>query len=172
MALRSVAKRQALLFGPLRQAAAAARAFATGEQQVSQINQSTGPQVSLPAVFAKSIDRFNAVDIPAHQHKTPLSQWPLIPTALLSAPSYNPSRVLSPVHIALPALSLQDVVVIGGGPGGYVAAIKASQLGMKVTCIEGRGSLGGTCLNVGCIPSKVCAGVDFWGCMCDHVLPV
>jgi hypothetical protein len=52
-------------------------------------------------------------------------------------------------------LCLQDVVVIGGGPGGYVAAIKAGQLGMKVTCVEGRGSLGGTCLNVGCIPSKV-----------------
>lgn len=49
----------------------------------------------------------------------------------------------------------QDLVVIGGGPGGYVAAIKAGQLGMKVTCVEGRGSLGGTCLNVGCIPSKV-----------------
>jgi len=48
----------------------------------------------------------------------------------------------------------QDVVVIGGGPGGYVAAIKAGQMGMKVTCVEGRGSLGGTCLNVGCIPSK------------------
>lgn len=48
-----------------------------------------------------------------------------------------------------------DVVVIGGGPGGYVAAIKASQLGFKTTCIESRGSLGGTCLNVGCIPSKV-----------------
>lgn len=45
--------------------------------------------------------------------------------------------------------------MIGGGPGGYVAAIKASQLGMKVTCVEGRGKLGGTCLNVGCIPSKV-----------------
>jgi len=45
-------------------------------------------------------------------------------------------------------------VVIGGGPGGYVAAIKAAQLGMKVTCVEGRGTLGGTCLNVGCIPSK------------------
>jgi dihydrolipoamide dehydrogenase len=44
--------------------------------------------------------------------------------------------------------------VIGGGPGGYVAAIKAAQLGMKVACVEGRGSLGGTCLNVGCIPSK------------------
>lgn len=50
---------------------------------------------------------------------------------------------------------LQDLVVIGAGPGGYVGAIKAAQLGMKVTCIEGRGALGGTCLNVGCIPSKV-----------------
>ncbi|MDA0782301.1 MAG: dihydrolipoyl dehydrogenase [Rickettsiales bacterium] len=47
-----------------------------------------------------------------------------------------------------------DLVVIGGGPGGYVAAIKASQLGMKVACVEKRGTLGGTCLNVGCIPSK------------------
>ncbi len=47
-----------------------------------------------------------------------------------------------------------DVVVIGGGPGGYVAAIKAAQLGLKTACIEKRGTLGGTCLNVGCIPSK------------------
>lgn len=48
----------------------------------------------------------------------------------------------------------QDVVIIGGGPGGYVAAIKAAQLGLKTTCVEMRGTLGGTCLNVGCIPSK------------------
>lgn len=47
-----------------------------------------------------------------------------------------------------------DIVVVGGGPGGYVAAIKAAQLGLKAACVEGRGSLGGTCLNVGCIPSK------------------
>lgn len=47
-----------------------------------------------------------------------------------------------------------DVAIIGGGPGGYVAAIRAAQLGMKVACIEKRGALGGTCLNVGCIPSK------------------
>jgi len=47
-----------------------------------------------------------------------------------------------------------DVVVVGGGPGGYVAAIKAGQLGLKTACVEMRGTLGGTCLNVGCIPSK------------------
>ena len=47
-----------------------------------------------------------------------------------------------------------DLVVIGGGPGGYVAAIRAAQLGMSVACIDKRGTLGGTCLNVGCIPSK------------------
>ncbi|KAF8301583.1 putative dihydrolipoyl dehydrogenase [Trypanosoma cruzi] len=51
-------------------------------------------------------------------------------------------------------LNPYDVVVIGGGPGGYVASIKAAQLGMKTACVEKRGTLGGTCLNVGCIPSK------------------
>jgi len=48
-----------------------------------------------------------------------------------------------------------DLVVIGAGPGGYVAAIRAAQLGSKVACIDKRAALGGTCLNVGCIPSKV-----------------
>jgi dihydrolipoamide dehydrogenase len=47
-----------------------------------------------------------------------------------------------------------DVVVIGAGPGGYVAAIRSAQLGKKVACVEKRGALGGTCLNIGCIPSK------------------
>ncbi|MGE3290703.1 MAG: dihydrolipoyl dehydrogenase [Geminicoccaceae bacterium] len=51
-------------------------------------------------------------------------------------------------------MSEYDLVVIGGGPGGYVAAIKAAQLGLKVACVEKRGALGGTCLNIGCIPSK------------------
>src|SRR5438046_9579288 len=46
-----------------------------------------------------------------------------------------------------------DLIIIGAGPGGYVAAIRAAQLGMKVACVE-REYLGGTCLNVGCIPSK------------------
>ena len=47
-----------------------------------------------------------------------------------------------------------DVVIVGGGPGGYVGAIRAAQLGLKVACVEKRGKLGGTCLNIGCIPSK------------------
>ncbi|UXY55681.1 dihydrolipoyl dehydrogenase [Pseudomonas tohonis] len=51
-------------------------------------------------------------------------------------------------------MSQYDVVVIGGGPGGYNAAIRAGQLGLKVACVEGRETLGGTCLNVGCMPSK------------------
>jgi dihydrolipoamide dehydrogenase len=46
-----------------------------------------------------------------------------------------------------------DVVFIGGGPGGYVGAIRAAQLGLRVACVEARPALGGTCLYIGCIPS-------------------
>ena len=65
-----------------------------------------------------------------------------------------------------------DVIIIGGGPGGYNGAIRAGQLGLKVACVESRATLGGTCLNVGCIPSKALlhasemfelAGKDFAG---------
>ncbi|WP_246888900.1 FAD-dependent oxidoreductase, partial [Pseudomonas chlororaphis] len=51
-------------------------------------------------------------------------------------------------------MSSYDVVILGGGPGGYNAAIRAGQLGLKAACVEGRATLGGTCLNVGCMPSK------------------
>ena len=50
--------------------------------------------------------------------------------------------------------STPDVVIIGGGPGGYVAAIRAAQLGLSTVCVEMDKTLGGTCVNVGCIPSK------------------
>jgi len=51
-------------------------------------------------------------------------------------------------------MATYDVIIIGSGPGGYVCAIRCAQLGLKVACVEGRDTLGGTCLNVGCIPSK------------------
>ena len=51
-------------------------------------------------------------------------------------------------------MSDYDVIVVGSGPGGYVCAIRCAQLGLKTACIEGKDTLGGTCLNIGCIPSK------------------
>jgi len=67
----------------------------------------------------------------------------------------NTAAVFRNFGSSRPSLADQyDVVVVGGGPGGYVAALKAAQLGLKTACVESRGSLGGTCLNVGCIPSK------------------
>ena len=70
--------------------------------------------------------------------------------------SFASSAAAPPAAAAAAASSVKevDVCVVGGGPGGYVAAIKAAQLGMSTVSVEGRGRLGGTCLNVGCIPSK------------------
>lgn len=81
-------------------------------------------------------------------------------TLSLSPFFYQPSRekriIPSLIAVQLNRYSTleADLVVIGGGPGGYVASIKASQLGMKTICIEKQDTLGGTCLNNGCIPSK------------------
>lgn len=61
-----------------------------------------------------------------------------------------------------------DIVVIGAGPGGYTAAIKAAQLGMKTICIEKDETLGGTCLNVGCIPSKAMLNNSHFYHMAKH----
>jgi dihydrolipoamide dehydrogenase len=74
-------------------------------------------------------------------------------SALLSGKSTVP-RAYSLARFFASSSGPYDVVVIGGGPGGYVCAIKAAQLNLKTACIESRGALGGTCLNVGCIPSK------------------
>jgi dihydrolipoamide dehydrogenase len=63
-----------------------------------------------------------------------------------------------------------DVVVIGSGPGGYVCAIKAAQLGLKTACVEKRGTLGGTCLNIGCIPSKALLQSSHLYAMASHEL--
>jgi dihydrolipoamide dehydrogenase len=63
-----------------------------------------------------------------------------------------------------------DLVVIGAGPGGYIAAIRAAQLGMRVACVEKDASLGGTCLNVGCIPSKAMLDSSEWFAQAQHGL--
>ncbi|QPG74255.1 dihydrolipoamide dehydrogenase precursor [Brettanomyces nanus] len=68
---------------------------------------------------------------------------------------FSQRRFFSSARTAFEAVKKShDLVIIGGGPGGYVAAIKAAQLGFDTACVEKRGALGGTCLNVGCIPSK------------------
>ena len=86
------------------------------------------------------------LDLDTHQTMFALS------TAIRSRTTH--SALLRACFSTTTPLSQYDVVVVGGGPGGYVAAIKAGQLGLKTACVEMRGSLGGTCLNVGCIPSK------------------
>ncbi|KAL1409928.1 dihydrolipoamide dehydrogenase precursor [Vanrija albida] len=85
--------------------------------------------------------------------RTPLSAGLLRPLTN-PASSYAAARGLLRVRGLATEAKPYDVVVIGGGPGGYVAAIKAAQLGFKTACIDKRGPPGGTCLNVGCIPSK------------------
>ncbi|KAL1900397.1 dihydrolipoamide dehydrogenase precursor [Ceratocystis pirilliformis] len=80
----------------------------------------------------------------------------LIPRAVARS-AFRQTSAVSPskwVRMYSSATEQKDLVIIGGGVAGYVAAIKAGQEGLKVTCIEKRGTLGGTCLNVGCIPSK------------------
>ncbi|KAH7729330.1 hypothetical protein AAVH_02805 [Aphelenchoides avenae] len=83
--------------------------------------------------------------------------------------------ILRPVQQSVSVLSTRtyasheaDIVVIGSGPGGYVAAIKAAQLGMKTVCVEKESTLGGTCLNVGCIPSKAMLNNSHFYHMAKH----
>lgn len=71
-----------------------------------------------------------------------------------------PSKSLHSAYWRAFASTQYDLCIVGGGPGGYVAAIKAGQLGLKTVCVEKRGALGGTCLNVGCIPSKALLNIS------------
>ncbi len=91
-----------------------------------------------------------------HRRRKP-SQKPTLSVDPAPVPTSVPALSEQPYFQDKPRMaqdSLYDVVIIGGGPGGYNAAIRAGQLGLKVACVEMRATLGGTCLNVGCIPSK------------------
>ncbi|MBE7730487.1 dihydrolipoyl dehydrogenase [Komagataeibacter sp. FXV3] len=85
------------------------------------------------------------------QKAAPAAASPAQPAPAAAAPAAAPAPKAT---AAAPAETDYDVIVIGAGPGGYVCAIRAAQLGFKVACVEKRATLGGTCLNVGCIPSK------------------
>jgi len=84
-----------------------------------------------------------------------LSEGGEAPAAAPAVPETTPPETATqPTATAPEGETDYDVVVIGAGPGGYVCAIRAAQLGLRVACVEKRATLGGTCLNVGCIPSK------------------
>jgi len=85
------------------------------------------------------------------QKAAPAATSPAKPAPAATAPAAAPAPKAA---AEAPAETDYDVIVIGAGPGGYVCAIRAAQLGFKVACVEKRATLGGTCLNVGCIPSK------------------
>jgi hypothetical protein len=105
----------------------------------SLCKQSTNPKPTFAADSSQSASLLRPLSHPSSSHSA--SRGLLRSTIV-------PARGLAT------ATEPYDLIVIGGGPGGYVAAVKAAQLGMKTACIEKRGALGGTCLNVGCIPSK------------------
>lgn len=100
------------------------------------------------------------------QHQAEVGDEVSVGVLLVSIHDVTDAGVLDPVVSVAPVAEADvqktsvtettdyDLIVIGAGPGGYVAAIRAAQLGMKVACVEKRSTLGGTCLNVGCIPSK------------------
>ena len=103
-----------------------------------------GDEVEVGALLTTVEDAGAAAPKPAPPAETPAS-------------ASSPGKPSAPEPAPMPDASGPtdyDLIVLGAGPGGYVAAIRAAQLGLKVACVEKRATLGGTCLNVGCIPSK------------------
>ncbi len=117
------------------------------------VQAEAGAEVSVGAVLG-SIEAAGAVaePAPATAHAEPEAA----PAPVTAEPAQAQAQAQHTAPQA-PAASVEkeyDVIVIGGGPGGYVAAIRAAQLGLRTACVEMRATLGGTCLNIGCIPSK------------------
>ena len=132
---------------------------ATAPGVLSEILASEGTDVAVGAILGIIVEGA-ARPAPASTKPQRKSAAEAIPTATTFAEgSRGATRPVAPATGNRPILARGiaatfDAVVIGGGPAGYVAAIRAAQLGKRVACIEKRATLGGTCLNVGCIPSK------------------
>ncbi|MBB2167050.1 dihydrolipoyl dehydrogenase [Gluconacetobacter aggeris] len=107
-----------------------------------------GDEVAVGAVLT-TVEEGAAGAAPAAKPAPAAAPAAAKPAEAKAAPAPAPAPAGAP-----PAETDYDVIVIGAGPGGYVCAIRAAQLGFKVACVEKRATLGGTCLNVGCIPSK------------------
>ncbi len=108
-----------------------------------------GAEVSVGDVLG-TIEAAGAAPQPAVAAPPPKPEAPPAPVQAAAAATTPAADVKPAANVA----DTFDVIVIGGGPGGYVAAIRAAQLGLKTACVEKRETLGGTCLNIGCIPSK------------------
>ncbi len=111
-----------------------------------------GAEVSVGDVLG-TIEASGAAPKPAAAAPAPKPEEPPAPVQAAPSPA-APETPVAASNVAADVADSFDVIVIGSGPGGYVAAIRAAQLGLKTACVEKRETLGGTCLNIGCIPSK------------------
>ncbi|QNT77678.1 dihydrolipoyl dehydrogenase [Entomobacter blattae] len=126
---------------------------------LGEIVAQEGAFVKEGQVLAKLDVKDSAENEPAQFHSPDIADQAQAPATIQSSSEQTSSEAAPFVDhtgASSPAdkENIFDLAVIGGGPGGYACAIRAAQLGMKVACIEKRTTLGGTCLNVGCIPSK------------------
>ena len=113
------------------------------------IQADEGAEVALGAVLG-SIEAEGASPAPPSAHPEPEAA----PAPVQARSEPEAEQHAAPQAPATDIAGSYDVLIIGGGPGGYVAAIRAAQLGLRTACVEMRATLGGTCLNIGCIPSK------------------
>ena len=127
---------------------------APAEGTLGAIQAADGAEVAVGTVLG-SIEAAGAAGeaapaAPASAHPEPEAA----PAPVQAEAKPEPAQQAAPQTPATDIAGSYDVIVIGGGPGGYVAAIRAAQLGLRTACVEMRATLGGTCLNIGCIPSK------------------
>ncbi|WP_029605110.1 dihydrolipoyl dehydrogenase [Kozakia baliensis] len=130
-----------------------------GPQLVSE-----GAEVQIGTVLTSIEEGKGGASKPSAQNASPSSAK----SSIVDKPNTQ-AAPSAPVAAQAPSETDFDIIVIGAGPGGYVCALRAAQLGFKVACVEKRETLGGTCLNIGCIPSKALlqSTEDYYGATHD-----